>query len=98
MCLFAVFSFAVQELRETPKKNDSFIVEPVYDVEQVKLTIIHLFPSFLLNVLVNYGIIRIAQGGGKSNSQIWEMMGKTHQIRENAEKSTENTTIEVEQH
>lgn len=98
MCLFAVFSFAVQKLCETPEDNDSFIIEPAYDVEQVKLTIIHLFPSLLLYVLVNYGIIRIAQGGGKSNSQIWEMMGKTHQIRENAEKSTENTTIEVEQH
>lgn len=98
MCLFAVFSFPVQELRETPEDNDSFIVEPVYDIEQVKLTIIHVFFPFLLCVLVIYGIIRIAQGGGKSNSQIWEMMGNTHQIRENAEKSTENTTIEVEQH
>lgn len=98
MCLFAVFSFAVQELRETPEDNDSFIIEPVYDVEQVKLTIIHLFSSFLLYVLVIYGIISVAHGGGKSNSQIWEMMGNTHQIRENAEKSTENTTIEVEQH
>lgn len=98
MCLFAVFSFAVQKLRETPEDNDSFIVEPVYDVEQVKLTIIHVFFSFLLYVLVIYGIIRIAHGDGKSNSQIWETMGNTHQIRENAEKSTENTTIEVEQH
>lgn len=98
MCLFAVFSFTEQELRETPEDNDSFIVEPVYDIEQVKLTIIHVFFPFLLCVLVIYGIIRIAQGDGKSNSQIWEMMEKTHQIRENAEKSTENTTIEVEQH
>lgn len=98
MCLFAVFSFAVQKLRETPEDNNSFIVEPVYDVEQVKLTIIHVFFSFLLYVLVIYGIIRIAHGDGKSNSQIWEMMGNTHQIRENAVKSTENTTIEVEQH
>jgi hypothetical protein len=98
MCLFAVFSFTVQELRETPKKDDSFIIEPVYDVEQVKLTIIHLFSSFLLYVLVNYGIISVAHGGGKSNSQIWEMMENTHHIWENAEKSTENTTIEVEQH
>ena len=98
MCLFAVFSFTEQELRETPEDNDSFIIEPVYDVEQVKLTIIHLFSSFLLCVLVIYGIIRTAQGGGKSNSQIWEMMGNTHHIWENAEKSTENTTIEVEQH
>lgn len=98
MCLFAVFSFAEQELRETPEDNDSFIVEPVYDIEQVKLTIIHVFFPFLLCVLVIYGIIRIAQGDGKSNSQIWETMGNTHQIWENAEKSTENTTIEVEQH
>ena len=98
MCLFTVFSFAVQKLRETPEDNDSFFVEPVYDVEQVKLTIIHVFFPFLLYVLVIYGIIRIAQGGGKSNSQIWETMGNTHHIWENAEKSTENTTIEVEQH
>lgn len=98
MCLFAVFSFAVQKLRETPEDNDSFIVEPVYYVEQVKLTIIHVFFPFLLYDLVIYGIIRIAQGGGKSNSQIWETMGNTHHIWENAEKSTENTTIEVEQH
>lgn len=98
MCLFAVFSFAVQKLRETPEDNDSFIIEPVYDVEQVKLKIIHLFSSFLLYVLVIYGIIRIAQGGGESNSQIWETMENTHHIWENAEKSTENTTIEVEQH
>lgn len=98
MCLFAVFSFAVQKLRETPEDNDSFIVEPVYDIEQVKLTIIHVFFPFLLCVLVIYGIIRIAQGGGKSNSQIWEMMGNTHHIWEDAVKSTENTTIEVEQH
>lgn len=98
MCLFAVFSFAVQKLRETPEDNNSFIVEPVYDVEQVKLTIIHVFFSFLLYVLVIYGIIRIAHGDGKSNSQIWETMGNTHHIWENAVKSTENTTIEVEQH
>lgn len=98
MCLFAVFSFAVQKLRETPEDNDSFIVKPVYDIEQVKLTIIHVFFPFLLCVLVIYGIIRIAHGDGKSNSQIWETMGNTHHIWENAVKSTENTTIEVEQH
>lgn len=98
MCLFAVFSFAVQKLCETPEDNDSSIIEPVYDVEQVKLTIIHVFFPFLLYVLVIYGIIRIAQGDGKSNSQIWETMGNTHHIWENAGKSTENTTIEVEQH
>lgn len=98
MCLFAVFSFAVQKLRETPEDNNSFIIEPVYDVEQVKLTIIHVFFPFLLYVLVIYGIIRIAHGDGKSNSQIWETMGNTHHIWENAVKSTENTTIEVEQH
>ena len=62
MCLFAVFSFTEQELRETPKKDDSFIIEPVYDVEQVKLKIIHLFSSFLLYVLVIYGIISVAHG------------------------------------
>lgn len=98
MCLFAVFSFAVQKLRETPEDNDSFIIQPVYDVEQVKLTIIHVFFPFLLYDLVIYGIIRIAQGDEKSNSQIWETMGNTHHIWENAVKSTENTTIEVEQH
>lgn len=98
MCLFAVFSFTEQELRETPEDNDSFIVEPVYDIEQVKLTIIHVFFPFLLCALVIYGIISVAHGDGKSNSQIWEMMGNTHQIWENAEKTTENTTIEVEQH
>lgn len=87
MCLFAVFSFAVQKLCETPEDNDSFIIEPVYDVEQVKLTIIHLFPSFLLHVLVIYGIISVAHGGGKSNSHIWETMGNTHHIREKAKKN-----------
>lgn len=97
MCLFAVFSFTVQKLRETPEDNDSFIVEPVYDIEQVKLTVIHVFFPFLLCVLVIYGIIRIAQGGGKSNSQIWETMGNTHHIWEKAKKPTENATIEVEQ-
>lgn len=98
MCLFAVFSFAVQKLRETPEKDDTFIIQSVYDVEQVKLTIIHVFFPFLLYDLVIYGIIRIAQGDGKSNSHMWETMGNTHHIWENAEKSTENTTIEVEQH
>lgn len=97
MCLFAVFSFAVQKLCETPKKDYSFIIEPVYDVEQVKLTIIHLFSSFLLYVLVIYGIISVAHGGGKNNSHIWETMGNTHHIWEKAKKPTENATIEVEQ-
>lgn len=97
MCLFAVFSFAVQKLRETPEKDYTFIIQPVYDIEQVKLTIIHVFFPFLLYVLVIYGIIRIAQGGGKSNSHIWETMGNTHHIWEKAKKPTENATIEVEQ-
>ena len=68
----------MQELCETPEDDDSFIIKSVYDVEQVKLTIIHLFFPFLLCNLEIYGIIRIAHGDGKSNGHIWEKRWEKH--------------------